>query len=75
MDDADLEVVHEDKDGGSVEGLSEADVVQAAVVAERDSAGVDAVVADSELGVGLMIAGGGFGPCVVGRGRCRVVWQ
>ena len=47
VDDADVEVVDEQDDAGSVEGSSEADVVHVAVVAEADAAVSDAVVADS----------------------------
>jgi hypothetical protein len=45
VDDADVEVLDEQDDGGSGEGSSDADVVQSAVVAEPDAAGlVDPVV-------------------------------
>ncbi len=47
VDDADVEVVDEQDDAGSVEGSSEADVVHVAVVSEADAAVSDAVVADS----------------------------
>ena len=47
VDDADVEVGDEDDDVGSGVFSSDADVVQAAVVAQRDLAGgIDAVVAD-----------------------------
>ncbi len=49
MDDADVEVVGEDDDGGPVEGSSEADGVEVAVDAEGDFAVVDAVVADAKV--------------------------
>ena len=39
VDDAGVEVVDEEDDGGSVEGSSEADVVHVAVDAEADAAG------------------------------------
>ncbi len=64
VDDADVEVVDEQDDGGSVEGSSEADVVELAVDAEGDVAGVDAVVADAELGVGSWVAGVALGRVV-----------
>ena len=51
VDDADVEVVDEQDDAGSVEGSSDADVVELAVDAQGDAAGVDAVVAEAELGV------------------------
>ncbi|MFN8053566.1 MAG: hypothetical protein U0Q22_19165 [Acidimicrobiales bacterium] len=47
VDDADVEVGDEEDDGGSVEGSSEADVVELAVDADRDVAVADAVAADS----------------------------
>jgi hypothetical protein len=50
-DDADVQVVDEYGDGCAGEAAAESDVVEAAVVAERDAAGgVDAVVADSAVG-------------------------
>ena len=52
VDDADVEVGDEHDDGGSGVGSSDADVVEAAVVAQGDRAGVvDAVVADAVVGV------------------------
>ena len=65
VDDADVVADDEHDDAGSVEGLSEADVVELAVDSEGDAAGADAVVADAELAVGLLLAGGGFGSCGV----------
>ena len=74
MDDADLEVADEHHDLGSGEGSADADVVQSAVVAQGDRAVfVDAVVADPELRVGLVLAGHGFGTCCVGGGGGGVV--
>jgi hypothetical protein len=50
-DDADVPVLHEQQDVGSGVGSSDADVVQAAVVADGDRAGVvDAVAADPLMG-------------------------
>jgi hypothetical protein len=51
VDDADLEVLDEQDDAGSRVGSADADVVQAAVVPQRDRAGlVDAVVPDPFVG-------------------------
>ena len=72
VDDSYVEVVDEQDDAGSVEGSSEADVVHLAVDAQADVAVGDAVVADAELGVEVVLAGAGFGAGVVGDGR--VVW-
>ncbi len=47
VDDADVEVVDEEDDAGSVEGSSESDVVELTVVAQADAAVADDVVADS----------------------------
>ena len=75
VDDADVEVVDEHDDRGAGEGSADADVVELAVVAEGDFAGfVDAVVADAELAVGVVV-GGGFGSCGVGDGGCCAVWE
>ena len=55
VDDADVEVGDEGGDGGSGVGSADADVVESAVVAQGDAAGlVDGVVADSPVGVGLI---------------------
>ena len=72
VDDADVEVVDEEDDVGSGVGSSDADVVESAVVAQGDDAGVvDAVVADAMVGVGVVVVvGGGFGACGVGDGGC-----
>ena len=68
VEDADVEVGDEDDDSGSGVLVTEADVVEAAVVAQGDSAGlVDAVVADPVVGVGAL-AGGGLGTRLVGGG-------
>ena len=59
VDDPDLEVLDEQDDAGSGVGSADADVVESAVVAQGDGAGfVDAVVADSVVGVGVAAAGG-----------------
>jgi len=51
VDDADVEVLDEEEDAGSGVGSSDADVVQSAVVAQGDGAGVvDAVAADPFVG-------------------------
>ena len=75
VDDADVWVVDEHDDAGSVEGSSESDVVHLAVDSQADASGLDAVVADSELGVGVVVAGCGFGSCLVGDGGRGVVWE
>ena len=65
VDDADVEVVDEQDDGGAGVGSADADVVEVAVVAEGDFAGfVDAVVADAELGVGVVVPGLALGRVV-----------
>jgi len=79
VDGPDVQVVDEQGDGGAGEWSAEADVVQAAVVAEGDGAGlVDAVVADPAVWVDVGAAGGGFGSGGVGLPRCgaaeRAVW-
>jgi hypothetical protein len=50
VDDADDEVGGEDKDGGAAVGFADADVVEAAVVAQGDGAVVDDVVAYPVVG-------------------------
>jgi hypothetical protein len=53
VDDPDVEVLDEQEDVGSATGSSDADVAQAAVVADGDDAGViDAVAADPLVGRG-----------------------
>ncbi len=53
MDDANLEAVDQHQDGGSAVGSSDADVVEAAVVAEAEFAVVvDDIAADAWLGFG-----------------------
>ena len=47
VDDADVEVVDQQDDAGSIEGSAEADVVEVSVVTQADAAVVDAVVADA----------------------------
>ena len=69
VDDSDLEVLDEHQDTGAGVGSADADVVQAAVDAQGQGAGVvDAVAADPVVGVG---AGcwGRFGAGGVGGGR------
>jgi hypothetical protein len=54
VDDADVEAVDQHQDGGSGVGSSDADVVQAAVVAEGEFAvAVDQIVANAGLRLGL----------------------
>lgn len=66
VDDADVVAGDEHDDAGSVEGSPESDVVHLSVDAQADAAVVDAVVSDSELGVGMVCSGAGFGACLVG---------
>ncbi len=75
VDDADVEVMDEGDDGGSVEGSSESDVMEFAVDAEGDFAVVDAVVADAELGVRVVVVGAGFGAGVVDSGGGCSMWE
>ena len=59
MDDADVQVVDEQQDVGSGVGSADADVVQAAVDAQGDAAGlVDLVVAESVVGVAVAAGAG-----------------
>ena len=69
VDDADV-IAPDEEDGGSVEGSSDADVVNVTVDAKADVAGVDSVAADAGLVVRLVVAGSGFGSCLVGDARC-----
>jgi hypothetical protein len=74
VDEAHVEIVDEHDHGGSVEGSSEADVVESAGDAEGHVAGVDAVASDAQVwavGAGR----GGFGTGRVGGVRGRSVWQ
>jgi hypothetical protein len=67
VDDAHVHVGDEEDDGGSGVFVAQADVVEAAVVAQGDASGlVDAVVADPPVGVAAAFAGGGFGAGGVG---------
>ena len=62
VDDADVEVGDEEDDGGSGVGSSDADVVEAAVDAQGDRAGVvDAVVADSPVRIVEVALGSALG--------------
>jgi hypothetical protein len=64
---ADVEVVDEDDDVGAGAVFGQADVVQAAVVADGDDAGgVDFVVSDAVVRRDLVSAGEGFGAVVKG---------
>jgi hypothetical protein len=57
-------------------GPADADVVESSVVAQGHDAGcVDAVVADAGFGVGLVVAGDGFGSGGVRDGWCGVAWE
>src|SRR5215510_1429637 len=62
VDDADVAVGGEQGDAGSGVGSADADVVESAVVAQGDVAGlVDDVVADPPVGVVVAAAGAVFG--------------
>ena len=75
VDDADLEVLDEQQDGGSGVGSADTDVVEAAVDPQGDLAvGVDAVVPDAVVGV-VTCGGSGFGAGLVGHGRGRSAGQ
>ena len=57
VDDADVEVVDEQDDVGSGVGSADADVVESAGDAQGDdAAGVDAVVSDAGVGLGVAAA-------------------
>ena len=76
VDDADVQVLDEHDDVGPGVGPADTDVVQAAVVAQGDDAGVvDAVAADAVVGVGGAAAGDGLGPGDVGSGRGCAAFQ
>ena len=76
VDDADVEVVDEHDDGLAGPASSDGDLVEGAVVAEGDFAGVvDAVVADAVVGVVGVVVRGGFGSCGVGGGGGGAVWE
>ena len=67
VDDSDMQVVDEQGDRGAGAAAAQADVVQAAVVADGDGAGgVDAVGADPPVRVDDQAAGGGLGSGGVG---------
>ena len=62
VDDADVEVVDEQHDWGAAVWSSDADVVESAVVTKCDFAGlVNAVVANPERRVRVILIGCGFG--------------
>ena len=62
-DDANVQLVDEQGDAGSAVGGADADVVEAAVVAQGDgAAGVDGVVADSVVGGNLDAVGIALAP-------------
>ena len=70
VDDSDVAVGDEHDDAGSGVFMAEADVVEAAVMAEGDASGlVDPVVADTPVGVVGAVARAGFGAELVGGGR------
>ena len=68
-DDADVEVGGEDEHVGAVVRVADADVVQAAVVAQGHAAAVDDVAADAAVRLGQPAGGGGAGPGVPCLGR------
>jgi hypothetical protein len=62
VDDADVEVLDEHEDAGAGVCSADADVVQAAVVAEGDASGlVDGVVAQPVVAALVAVGRGGFG--------------
>jgi hypothetical protein len=76
VDDADVQVLDEQQDAGPGVGAAGADVVEPPVVAEGDFAGgIDAVGADAVVGVGVAVAGDGFGPGLIGGGRGGLMRQ
>ena len=76
VDDAYIEVCDEDDDVGSGVFSSDADVMQPAVVAQRDLAGgVDAVVADPVVDVAVGVGGHGFGAGLVDGCWGGPVWE
>jgi hypothetical protein len=77
VDDSDVEVLDEQDDGGSGVGSADADVEEAALVAEGDLARVvDDVMADAVVVVELTAGGGsGLGPGVVNGGGGGAVGQ
>lgn len=67
--DGDVEVLDQEEHGLSVVCSADADVVEAATVAEGDGSFVDFVGADSVVGPGCGFgAWAGLGACLVGRG-------
>ena len=74
VDDADVEVVDEHEDGGSFEVAANGDVVEVALDAQGDVAGVDAVAAQASVRV-VGACGGGFGSGLVSDGGCGVVGE
>ncbi len=70
MNDADVESVDEQNDGGSLEGSSESDFVHVAVDAECDSTVVHAVASNAWFGIRLLKDRRCFWSGVVGRGGC-----
>jgi hypothetical protein len=72
-DDADVEVGDEDEDVGAVVRVADADVVQAAVVAQGHAAAVDDVAADAAVRLCEPAGGGGAGAGVPRLGRRAAV--
>ena len=75
VDDADVEAVDEENNGGSFEGSSEADFVHFSVEAQCDASVVDAVVSDADLGFLFLWDGCCFGSCRVGGCGCGCVGE
>jgi hypothetical protein len=76
VDDADVQVLDQEKDAGSGVGPSDADVVKTAVIAQGDGAGVvDAVGPDALVGVSVAVTRAGLGPGGVAGGRSGVARQ
>ena len=74
VDDAYVEFVDQEDDGGSGVGSSDSDVVEPPVVPEGDFAAVvDLVDSDALMILGCCVGGCGFGAGVVDNGWCRTV--
>jgi hypothetical protein len=76
VDDADVQVLDQEKDAGSGVGPADAEVVELPLMPEGDEPGVvDPVGAHAVMGVGGAVAGDGLGPGRVGGGRGCAAFQ
>jgi len=67
VDDADVQVLDQERDAGSGVGAAGTDVVQPAAGAQGEVPGLAVLVtADPVVGAGAAVAGGSFGPGTVG---------